>query len=162
MADLSAVRRELRNRNLSSSFTDQESVSPQKLVVPFCGDIRGGLRPGKKITIMGVVNEEPESLDVSLTCGCADVALDVCVRFEEREVLRNACVSDLWGEEERSIPYFPFIPQQPFRMEIYCEHPRFRVFVDGHQLFDFYHRVTALTGIDTIQISGDLSLTKLN
>ncbi|KAK2909362.1 hypothetical protein Q8A67_005199 [Cirrhinus molitorella] len=167
MAELSAVRHELRTRNLRSSFGEPQCVSPQKdeqqkLAVPFCGGIRGGLRPGKKITIMGVVNADPDSFDISLTCGCGDVALDMCVRFEDREILRNACVSDSWGEEERSIAYFPFIAEQPFRVEIHCEHPRFRVFVDGHQLFDFYHRVTPLTAIDTIQISGSLTITKLN
>ncbi|RXN39592.1 galectin-related [Labeo rohita] len=47
-------------------------------------------------------------------------------------------------------------------VEIHCEHPRFRVFVDGHQLFDFYHRVTPVAAIDTIQISGSLTITKLN
>lgn len=129
------------------------------------------------------------SFDISLTCGCGDVALDMCVRFEDREILRNACVSDAWGEEERSIPYFPFIAEQSFRVciiiiiiqerveiltaflsllvlfvqiEIHCEHSRFRVFVDGHQLFDFYHRVTQITAIDTIQISGSVTITKLN
>ncbi|XP_051559446.1 galectin-related protein isoform X4 [Myxocyprinus asiaticus] len=141
MAELSAIRQELtighcvsnillyfliviyplqRTRNQSSSFGDPQCMSPQKdeqqkLAVPFCGGIRGGMRPGKKITIMGVVNPDPDSFDISLTCGCGDVALDMCVQFEDREILRNACVSDTWGEEERSIPYFPFIADQPFR-----------------------------------------------
>ncbi|PKU32819.1 galectin-related protein [Limosa lapponica baueri] len=46
-------------------------------------------------------------------------------------------------------------------VEILCEHPRFRIFVDGHQLFDFYHRIETLSAIDTIKINGDLQLTKL-
>ncbi|XP_065130524.1 galectin-related protein [Paramisgurnus dabryanus] len=164
MAELSAVRQELRDRNLSSSveYMSHQKDEQQKLGVPFCGGIRGGLRSGKKITIMGSVNPEPDSFDISLTCGCGDVALDMCVRFDERDILRNACVSDAWGDEERSIPYFPFIAGQPFRMEIHCEHTRFRVFVDGHQLFDFYHRVTPITAIDTIQINGGVTITKLN
>lgn len=48
-----------------------------------------------------------------------------------------------------------------FQVEILCEHPRFRVFVDGHQLFDFYHRIQTLSAIDTIKINGDLQITKL-
>lgn len=47
------------------------------------------------------------------------------------------------------------------QVEILCEHPRFRIFVDGHQLFDFYHRIEKLSAIDTIKINGDLQLTKL-
>ena len=46
-------------------------------------------------------------------------------------------------------------------MEIHCEHQRFRIFVDGHQLFDFYHKVKSLSSIDTVRIDGDLHLTKL-
>uniref|UniRef100_A0A663N599 Galectin n=1 Tax=Athene cunicularia TaxID=194338 RepID=A0A663N599_ATHCN len=78
-----------------------------------------------------------------------------------KQFVRNSCVAGEWGEEQSSIPYFPFIPDQPFRVEILCEHPRFRVFVDGHQLFDFYHRIETLSAIDTIKINGDLQLTKL-
>lgn len=49
----------------------------------------------------------------------------------------------------------------PLQIEIHCEHQRFRIFVDGHQLFDFYHKVKSLTSIDTVRIQGDLQITKL-
>lgn len=57
---------------------------------------------------------------------------------------------------------FCFLSGMFVQVEIHCEHPRFLVLVDGHQLFDFYHRVTPLTSIDTIQISGGVTITKLN
>ncbi|KFV67956.1 Galectin-related protein, partial [Dryobates pubescens] len=103
---------------------------------------------------------------ISLTCGQsedppADVAIELKAVFTDRQFVRNSCVAGEWGEEQSSIPYFPFIPDQPFRVEILCEHPRFRIFVDGHQLFDFYHRIETLSAIDTIKINGDLQLTKL-
>lgn len=47
------------------------------------------------------------------------------------------------------------------QIEIHCEHQRFRIFVDGHQLFDFYHKVKSLPSIDTVRIQGDLQITKL-
>lgn len=50
----------------------------------------------------------------------------------------------------------PFI-----QIEIHCEHQRFRIFVDGHQLFDFYHKVKSLQAINMIQIVGSLQITKL-
>ncbi|PKK26308.1 lectin, galactoside-binding-like [Columba livia] len=108
----------------------------------------------------------PESFGISLTCGesedpPADVAIELKAVFTDRQFIRNSCVAGEWGEEQSSIPYFPFIPDQPFRVEILCEHPRFRIFVDGHQLFDFYHRIETLSAIDTIKINGDLQLTKL-
>ncbi|XP_018606214.1 galectin-related protein-like isoform X1 [Scleropages formosus] len=157
----------------SSSSVTPGLASPDKedvklLAVPFSGRIKGGMRPGKKIVVMGIVDPEPESFDISLTCGCGteeeppgDVALELCARFVDRQFLRKACVSGTWGEPEKPIPYFPFIEDQPFRIEIHCEHQRFRIFVDGHQLFDFYHRVVSLPAIDTIRINGSLQITKL-
>ncbi|XP_036402872.1 galectin-related protein-like [Megalops cyprinoides] len=160
--------------HLNNSCSNPGLISPDKedvsrlLTVPFSGRIRGGMRPGKKIIVMGIVDIEPESFDISLTCGRgaeeeppADVALELCARFADRQFLRRARVSGRWGEEEASIPYFPFIQDQPFRIEIHCEHQRFRVFVDGHQLFDFYHRVASLPAIDTVRIRGSLQITKL-
>ncbi|XP_004465142.2 galectin-related protein [Dasypus novemcinctus] len=137
-----------------------------RLIVPFCGHIKGGMKPGKKVLVMGIVDLNPESFAISLTCGDsedppADVAIELKAVFTDRQLLRNSCISGERGEEQSAIPYFPFIPDQPFRVEILCEHPRFRVFVDGHQLFDFYHRIQTLSAIDTIKINGDLQITKL-
>lgn len=65
------------------------------------------------------------SFDISLTCGhseekddeeLTDVALKLSARFTERQFLRNACLSGKWSEEEAPISYFPFIPDQPFRV----------------------------------------------
>ncbi|KAL7845400.1 hypothetical protein AOLI_G00235920 [Acnodon oligacanthus] len=170
MAELRAredVRPGTPGKRLDTSFGDSVLVSPSKdeqqlLAVPFCGSIKGGMRPGKKITIMGIVDPEPDSFDISLTCGCGDVALELSARFEEKQLMRNAHVSGSWGEEETAMSFFPFIPHQPFRLEIHCEHQSFRIFVDGQPLFDFYHRVRSLLAIDTIQISGSLTITKLN
>ncbi|KAI4902655.1 hypothetical protein NFI96_014268 [Prochilodus magdalenae] len=155
------------DKRLDRSLGDSVLVSPSKdeqqlLAVPFCGSIKGGMRPGKKITIMGIVDPEPDSFDISLTCGCGDVALELSARFEDKQLMRNAHVAGSWGEEETAIQFFPFIPQQPFRLEIHCEHQRFRTLVDGQPLFDFYHRVRSLMAIDTIQINGSLTITKLN
>ncbi|KAM4599856.1 galectin-related protein B [Fundulus heteroclitus] len=160
---------------LNDSLGNPGLISPDKedlsrlLTVPFSGRIRGGMRPGKKIIVMGIVDLEPHSFDVSLTCGRDsekealpfDVALKLTARFSDRQFLRCARVSGKWTEEEASTAYFPFIPDQPFRIEIHCEHQRFRIFVDGHQLFDFYHKVKSLPSIDTVRIQGDLQITKL-
>uniref|UniRef100_A0A3Q3W0K4 Galectin n=1 Tax=Mola mola TaxID=94237 RepID=A0A3Q3W0K4_MOLML len=162
--------------HLNNSLGNSGLISPDKedlsclLTVPFCGRIRGGMRPGKKIIVMGIVDLEPESFDMSLTCSRDlekeepppyDVALKLTARFSDRQFLRSARVSGNWVGEEASTSYFPFIPDQPFRIEIHCEHQRFRIFVDGHQLFDFYHKVKSLPSIDTVRIQGDLHITKL-
>ncbi|XP_069385593.1 galectin-related protein-like isoform X2 [Paralichthys olivaceus] len=140
----------------------------RRLVVPFRGHIPGGMRPGKKVVVVGVVDSRPDRFYVALTCGRGtsgepppDVALELCVRFPDRQVLRRACVSGSWGDVDRSVPFFPFIREQPFKMEIQCEQSRFRVFVDGQKLFDFQHRLTSLSAVDTLWIKGHVSVTKL-
>ncbi|XP_077585934.1 galectin-related protein B-like [Stigmatopora nigra] len=163
----------LEDEQLNDSLGGVGLISPDKedlarlLTVPFSGRIRGGMRPGKKIIVMGIVDLEPDSFDVSLTCGrdkeevAYDVAIKLTARFSDRQFLRSARVAGKWTEAEASTAYFPFIPDQPFRVEIHCEHQRFRIFVDGHQLFDFYHKVKSLASIDTVRIDGDLQITKL-
>lgn len=67
------------------------------------------------------------SFEVSLICSCntekddkevTDVALKLSARFAERQFLRNARISGKWSEAEATIPYFPFIQDQPFRVII--------------------------------------------
>lgn len=61
---------------------------------------------------------------MSLTCGRAsekeepphDVALKLTARFTDRQFLRSARISGKWVGEEASTAYFPFIPDQPFRV----------------------------------------------
>ncbi|KAF7653537.1 hypothetical protein LDENG_00081710 [Lucifuga dentata] len=157
----------------AESHTAQSPRPPDRdadrnLAVPFRGHITGGMRPAKKITVVGVVDSRPDRFYIGLTCGCgisrkppSDVALELCVRFKDCQVLRRACVSGAWGDVDHAIPFFPFIRDQPFKLEIQCELSRFRVFVDGQQLFDFYHRITLLKDIDTLWITGSVTITKL-
>lgn len=143
-----------------------ESIS-KNLSVPFRGHISGGLCPGKRLVLVGVVDPKPERFYVALTCGVGssvpppDVALEVCVRFKERLVQRRSCEGGEWGPAQTHTPFFPFIRGQPFKMEMYCEQSRLRVFVDGEKLFDFSHNITSLPDIDTLWVKGSLRLTKL-
>ncbi|RVE76512.1 hypothetical protein OJAV_G00008740 [Oryzias javanicus] len=158
------------------SETDESKGSPRcpdqdpgrKLAVPFRGHIPGGLHPGKKIVVVGIVDPHPDRFYIALTCGRGtsrepppNVALELCVRFKDQQVLRKACISGVWGEVEKAVPFFPFIKDQPFKIELHCEHSRFRGIVDGHQLFDFDHRLKPLGNIDTLWIKGSITLTKL-
>ncbi|TKS68743.1 Equilibrative nucleoside transporter 1 [Collichthys lucidus] len=150
------------------NMADAHRVAAQgRKAVPFRGHITGGMHPGKKVVVVGVVDSRPDRFYIALTRGCGtnepppDVALELCVRFRDRQVLRRACVSGSWGDVDRTVPFFPFIREQPFKIEIHCEHSRFRVFVDGQKLFDFSHRLTSLSDVDTLWIKGSLTITKL-
>lgn len=64
---------------------------------------------------------------MSLTCGRDsdkeeppyDVALKLTARFPDRQFLRCARLSGKWVGEEASTAYFPFIPDQPFRVNTF-------------------------------------------
>lgn len=65
----------------------------------------------------------PVRFYIALTCGCGtsrepppDVALEMCVRFKDRQVLRRACMSGSWGDVDKAVPFFPFIRDQPFKV----------------------------------------------
>lgn len=150
------------------SVCSSDRDAHRSLAVPFRGHISDGMSVGKKLVLVGVVDPRPDRFYVALTCGRGisgepptDVALELCVRFKDQQVLRRACVSGSWGDVDRAVPFFPFIKDQPFKMELHCEHGRFRVFVDGQKLFDFSHRLTSLDKIDTLWIKGSLTVTKL-
>ncbi|XP_029026158.1 galectin-related protein-like isoform X2 [Betta splendens] len=94
----------------------------RNLAVPFRGHITGGMCPGKKVVVVGLVDSCPDRFYVALTCGRGTsgeppphVALELCVRFKDQQVLRRACVSGSWGDSEKGIPFFPFIKAQPFK-----------------------------------------------
>ncbi|KAM4584916.1 galectin-related protein-like isoform 2-T2 [Odontesthes bonariensis] len=104
----------------STRCPDRDTES--KLAVPFRGHISGGMRPGKKVVVVGVVDSRPDRFYIALTCGCGsrepppNVALELCVQFRGRQVLRRACMSGSWGDVDKAIPFFPFIRDQPFKV----------------------------------------------
>ncbi|KAG8560417.1 hypothetical protein GDO81_014970 [Engystomops pustulosus] len=133
--------------------------------VQYVGDIRGGLKPAMRITIMGLVDVRPQSFTVSLLSSPRDTEEDIpfllTVNFRDRSIIRNAKFAGIWGAEERKVPYFPFTPGDNFKMEIHCEHQQMRVLLDGQRLCDFTHRVPQLKAVTGLRVTGDIKLTKV-
>lgn len=79
---------------------------------------------------------------MSLTCGRAsekeepphDVALKLTARFTDRQFLRSARISGKWVGEEASTAYFPFIPDQPFRVNNLSFFLRVKLFLGKQSL----------------------------
>uniref|UniRef100_A0A8C4QEP2 Galectin n=1 Tax=Eptatretus burgeri TaxID=7764 RepID=A0A8C4QEP2_EPTBU len=135
------------------------------LAVPFSGTIKHGLKPGMKITIMGIIRKNADNVRVSLTCGSsstADVALLLEACFQAGTLSRSAMLAGSWSPSELAIPYFPLTPEQPFRLDISCEHQRFKVVVDRQFICDFSHKVLSLSRVNTLKISGNLNITKIS
>uniref|UniRef100_G1L2L1 Galectin like n=2 Tax=Ursidae TaxID=9632 RepID=G1L2L1_AILME len=53
------------NNSLGSPV--QADVYFPRLIVPFCGHIKGGMRPGKKVLVMGIVDLNPERWKFSVS-----------------------------------------------------------------------------------------------
>ncbi|XP_065610475.1 galectin-related protein-like [Cyrtonyx montezumae] len=134
-------------------------------VEQYVGEIKGGLRPAMKITVIGMVPSNPKSFSVTLLCDPVDANKDVgmifTVNFSEKSITRNARIDGKWGMEEKNIPYFPFIAGDTFKMELLCEHQQIKVLLDGRQLCDFTHRIQPLNLVKALQITGDVKLTKV-
>ncbi|KAJ1103687.1 hypothetical protein NDU88_001108 [Pleurodeles waltl] len=134
-------------------------------VEEYVGEIKGGMKPAMRLTVMGILSHKPSSLTVSLLCNPvdpkADIALQMTVNFQERSIIRNAKIAEEWGTEEKNIQYFPFTAGEHFKMEILCEHQQIRLLVDGHQLCHFAHRVRQIKTVTALKITGDVRLTKV-
>ncbi|KYO21710.1 galectin-related protein A isoform X1 [Alligator mississippiensis] len=134
-------------------------------VEQYVGEIKGGLKPAMKITIIGAISSRPKSFSVTLLSDPMDISKDVgllfAVNFSDKSITRNARTAGKWGREEKNIPYFPFTAGDTFKMELLCEHQQMRVLIDGRQFCDFTHRIQTLSMITSLHISGDVILTKV-
>ncbi|XP_077178620.1 galectin-related protein A-like [Paroedura picta] len=150
------------------SLTGQQKMTENDRgtnVETYIGEIKGGLRPTMRITIMGVICTNPKSFSVTLLCDPTDTSTDVgmllAVNFTEKSIVRNSRIAGKWGKEEKTIPYFPFTAGDSFKMELLCEHQQIRILLDGRQLCDYNHRLVPMQKVTNVQISGDLKLTKV-
>ncbi|XP_012678458.1 galectin-related protein A-like [Clupea harengus] len=132
----------------------------------YVGEIKGGLRPTMRLTVMGIVHKHAKRMVLAVACQSeedreGDVGLQVTVSFGEKAVLRNARLEGKWGPSENALSYFPFTAGEPFKMEIMCEHQQFRILVDGQPLCGFAHRLKHLASLNALRIMGDLEITKV-
>ncbi|CAL8275144.1 unnamed protein product [Gadus morhua 'NCC'] len=96
-----------------SPDTFRTSPVEQAPAVPFSGHINEGLRVGKRLIVVGVVEPRPDRFYILLSCGPglgqrppSDVALELCVLMKESQVLCRACVGALGrsGEDRPLLP----------------------------------------------------------
>ncbi|XP_008311745.1 galectin-related protein B [Cynoglossus semilaevis] len=133
----------------------------------YTGEIKGGLRPSMKLVVMGIINQKPKSIEVTVSRKPqeeeteADVGLHLKVTFTDKAIQRNARLDGKWGQGENTLSFFPFTAGEPFKMEIVCEHQQFRILVDGQPLCGFTHRLLPLASLTALRVIGDLQLTKV-
>lgn len=82
-----------------------------------------------------------------------DIALHISVRFSSRGnvVVRNSRLDNVFGQEERDGPSFPFVLYRPFLMEILAEENRYRISIDGRHHSYYAYRMPR-SSVDRLQI----------
>uniref|UniRef100_A0AAR2J3V6 Galectin n=1 Tax=Pygocentrus nattereri TaxID=42514 RepID=A0AAR2J3V6_PYGNA len=94
-------------------------------------------------------------------CKGDDVAFNFNPRFNEdgkQVIVRTTRIRDVWGPEERELPFFPFSPGKPFEIKIFCTSSDYRVEVDGKHLLNYGHRMKQLDQITHLYIQQDVVL----
>uniref|UniRef100_A0A669D1L4 Galectin n=1 Tax=Oreochromis niloticus TaxID=8128 RepID=A0A669D1L4_ORENI len=126
--------------------------------VPYSNNIPGGMFPKRTIVIRGMVPYGADRLSINfLVSRSRDIAFHMNPRLREGIVVRNSMIGGNWGQEEREMSMNPFMEGQYFDVSTISH--RFKVFVNGQHLFDFFHRWQSFNEIDMLEIEGDVVYT---
>nr|XP_029136127.1 galectin-4 [Labrus bergylta] len=127
--------------------------------VPYSNMIPGGMSPKRTIIIRGMVPNGANRMSINfMVSRSRDVAFHMNPRVREGIVVRNSKIGGNWGQEDRELSMNPFKEGQYFDMSIRCGNQRFKVFVNGQHLFDFFHRLQSFSEIDMLEIEGDVQI----
>ncbi|XP_034024487.1 galectin-4-like isoform X2 [Thalassophryne amazonica] len=130
--------------------------------IPYSNMIPGGMFVKRTIIIRGMVSYGAERFSVNfLVSESWNKALHINPRLRQGIVVRNSMIDGSWGQEERELMNNPFMEGQYFDMSIRCGNQRFKVFVNGQHLFDFFHRLP-FTQIDMLEIDGDVQISYIH
>ncbi|XP_031429551.1 galectin-4 [Clupea harengus] len=131
--------------------------------MPYSGMVPGGMSPKRTIIIKGMLPYGANRLAINFMVACSrDVAFHLNVRLQEGIVVRNSQIGGDWGQEERELSFNPFQEGQYFDISIRCGNQRFKVFVNGQHMCNFFHRVQPFTQIDLLEIEGDAQLSYIH
>lgn len=125
--------------------------------------IPGGMFPKRTLIIRGMVPYGADRMSINfMVSRCRDIVFHMNPRVREGVVVRNSMLGGSWGQEERELSMCPFMEGQYFDMSIRCGNQRFKVFVNGQFLFDFFHRFQSFSEIDLLEIEGDIQISYIH
>ncbi|XP_044059600.1 galectin-4-like isoform X5 [Siniperca chuatsi] len=131
--------------------------------VPYSNMIPGGMFPKRTIVIRGMVPYGADRMSINFKVSRSrDIAFHINPRVREGIVVRNSMIGGNWGQEDRELSLNPFMEGQYFDMSIRCGNQRFKVFVNGQHLLDFFHRLHSFSEIDMLEIEGDVQISYIH
>ncbi|XP_060546020.1 uncharacterized protein LOC117658627 isoform X2 [Pantherophis guttatus] len=139
------------------SLNVTEGPTKENMLVPYTGDIPGGLEANRNITVRGSIPKNAKRFQINFMAG-QDIALQINPRLEQRIVVRNSFLYGRWGPEERNLTFNPFQPGQTFELLIHCDNHKFKVYANGQPFFNYAHRYVPIEDIHTLEINGDVTL----
>lgn len=128
-------------------------------LLPFDGDIPGGLQSGKQVFIQGSIPYTAEGFAVNFKCGSgdsADIAFHFNPRVSQNCVVRNTLQNGHWQKEERH-GGMPFQKEKPFEIIFLVQDSHFKVAVNGKHFTEYQHRIP-LHRIQRLQIPPGASI----
>lgn len=90
----------------------------------------------------------------------ANVPFHMEVYMDTKSIVRNSFQQGKWCQVEKELTHFPFFGS-PFNMQIKVEANRFQLVAGGRYVFDFYHRISAISTIDHFCIHGGVEIHSL-
>ncbi|GAB6031724.1 Lectin, galactoside-binding, soluble [Chamberlinius hualienensis] len=136
--------------------------------VPCVVSIPGGVRVGLLIRIQGEVHRRASRFSINIATGSqisypmSDMGFHFNPRFDDGYVARNSLIDGEWGKEEYEEPnQVPFTKGRPFEVMLLVEGFHYKVAVDGVHFLQYSHRLFPLERLNTLQILGDVRISKL-
>ncbi|KAI7697913.1 Galectin-9C [Sarcoptes scabiei] len=134
--------------------------------LPLLLPIKSGLQIGMSILIDGRILGN--RFDLSFYQGSnpyddpnANVPFHMEVYMDSKTIVRNSNEKKQWQQPEKELTHFPFFGHSAFRMLIRVESNRFQTIVGGRYIFDFYHRIGAISTIDHLCLHGNVEIHSL-
>ncbi|KAM9480713.1 galectin-4-like [Clarias gariepinus] len=131
--------------------------------IPYSDMIPGGMVSRRTIILRGFVPYGAGRFCINFVVGGSrDIAFHISPRIREGVVVRNSCIGGFWGTEEVDINFNPFMEGQYFEISIRCGEDKFKVYVNGQHMCNFYHRFQAYNQIDMLEVQGDVQLSYIH
>nr|XP_009292173.1 uncharacterized protein si:dkey-151j17.4 isoform X3 [Danio rerio] len=137
------------------------SQSIQNPIIPYVGQVPGGLREGMALFMQGVVPDNADQFEINFKTGQSG-SDDIAFHFKPQmgqKVVMNSFRNGAW-ETEESVSDNPFTKGQHFKMLTAITSAGYQVYVNDKELCTFKHRLP-LERLSTLNISGNVAINSL-